>query len=281
MYASTSQSDLGSPMAKPAHQRVCAAAAVSFKQDGGKTRLDSLYQRVSAKIRFPKNYDQFQEAVLINTAGGLTGGDQLDWNLKLGQGANVVSTTQACEKAYRSHTGTAHVRTNIHLEAESVLHWLPQETILYDASSLERNFTITLEQGSQFLGVEAIVLGREAMGETISELSFRDRWRITQKDKLIFADETRLDADFNSIARMNEAGAMATLVFICEEDDEQLKQRVSKLRSAINSNFAAISGFNNKITGRFLAHDSYALRQILIPVLKEFRGQDLPRVWRI
>ena len=42
------------------------------------------------------------EAVLINTAGGMTGGDVFGWDLAVGSGASLCVTTQAAEKIYRS-----------------------------------------------------------------------------------------------------------------------------------------------------------------------------------
>ena len=49
------------------------------------------------------------EAVLINTAGGLTGGDRLDWSIAVGDGASATVTTQTCEKVYRASSGIAEV----------------------------------------------------------------------------------------------------------------------------------------------------------------------------
>ena len=62
----------------------------------GRTRLDALHQKANAKIRIPKAYGTALEAVLINTAGGLTGGDRLDWSAAAGAGTHLAIATQAC-----------------------------------------------------------------------------------------------------------------------------------------------------------------------------------------
>lgn len=280
MYASNSPFDKEAPRTLK-HQRVDASAAVSFKFDGSRTRLDRLYQQGSAKVRFPKVHHGPLEAVVINTAGGLTGGDRLDWNLKLKEGSQAVVTTQACEKAYRSNSGPAYLTSSIKLSGLSSLHWLPQETILYDASSLERQFNVELDQASEFLALESIVLGREAMGETLHATAFHDRWRIRRAGKLIFSDDVRVVDNADTLAGLNENRAVASLFYTAPKDDETLSVIAENVRKVCPIALAAFSAFEGKLTGRIVANDSYELRQALIPVLRCLRGVDLPRVWRI
>lgn len=263
------------------HQRVDAAAAVSFKHDGLKTRLDRLYQQGSAKIRFPKHHAGAMEAVLINTAGGLTGGDRLSWDIGLARGCDVAITTQACEKSYKSSSGNAAVQTSIKLGADSKLHWLPQETILYDGSSLSRRFDVEIGAGAELLALECLVFGREAMGEQIDALFFHDRWRIRRQGKLVFADDLHAEGVPGSLAGMGRNRAVASLLFVGPQDNEHLTAIVQRLRKACPSGSAGFSAFDGKITGRVLARSSYELRQAIIPVLNCLRGESLPRVWRI
>ena len=267
-------------------QRVNAAASVSFecdKADG--TKLSTLYQKGSAKIRFPKSYDDFNEAVLINTAGGLTGGDEFDWKISLNERAKVVVSTQACEKAYRASSGVARVQTKIEVADKAELHWLPQETILYEHSALSRRFDVSLTGDARFLAVEAVMLGRQAMGETIQSCYFQDRWRIRCDGKLIFADDIRLDGDIPLVeqqtALMADNKAVASLLYVGPEDDELLNRHLIDIRAAVSGSLCAFSAFNNKITGRFLAPDTYSLRRDLVAVLKLLRGRELPKVWRL
>lgn len=263
------------------HQRVSASASIAFNHRDARTRLETLYQQGSAKIRLPKNYDDQLEAVLINTAGGLTGGDQLDWNLHLKPNSNVVVTTQACEKAYKASFDTAHVSTTMQLDQNSVLHWLPQETILYDQSSLKRRFDVELDASATLLAVECLQLGRDAMGETIDTLTFHDRWRIKQDGRFIFADDLRLGGHEASVAKLGDNHAFASLVLISPLDQEQLTGLAAKLRAICPSSISGFSVTDGRLTGRILAADSYLLRQALAPILREIRGCELPRVWRI
>ena len=62
----------------------------------GATRVAVLEQSGAARVRFPKTGPgEPCEAVLINTAGGLTGGDNLAIAAHLAAGTNAVLTTAA------------------------------------------------------------------------------------------------------------------------------------------------------------------------------------------
>jgi urease accessory protein len=76
------------------------------------------------------------EAVIINTAGGLTGGDHMDWQFEAGEGARMSLTTQACEKTYKARATEARVSVQFRLQSGSSMAWLPQETILFDRARL-------------------------------------------------------------------------------------------------------------------------------------------------
>jgi urease accessory protein len=65
------------------HQRVAGRAAVSF---GPGARLKRLAQAGSAKAMMPRMHGRAPEVVFLNTAGGLTGGDRLDYAVELRAG---------------------------------------------------------------------------------------------------------------------------------------------------------------------------------------------------
>ncbi len=73
------------------------------------------------------------------------------------------------------------------------LAWLPQETILFDRARLSRRIDVDLAESASLLMAEAVVFGRAAMGEAMSQGFFADRWRVRRAGKLVFADSARLD----------------------------------------------------------------------------------------
>ena len=66
-----------------------------------------------------------------------------------------------------------------------------------------------------FLAVESVILGREAMGETVRHARLHDRWRIRRNGGLIFADDVAFDGPPpGSPATLGDARAFATVVLV-------------------------------------------------------------------
>ena len=262
----------------PTLQRARGAARIAVRDDAGTTRLTRLFQDGCAKIRLPRGRDV--EAVLINTAGGVTGGDRLSWAAEAGAGARLTLTTQACEKVYRARDGVAEVRTNLTVGEGASLDWLPQETILFDGGALSRRLEAELGAGARLLAVESVVLGRTAMDETVRQGALADRWRIRREGRLVFADDLRFEGAIAELAERAPvlAGGRAFASLLLVDDDAP--RFLAPLRAAIGARGGA-SAFDGKLFARIVAPDGFTLRQAMLPALEALRdGQPLPRVWR-
>jgi urease accessory protein len=268
--------------ASPRHQRTEGAARISFKRCEDRTRLDRLYQSGAAKVKLPDVFGgEPIQAVLINTAGGLTGGDRMSAEVTLGENCRAVVTTQACERIYRSAGGSAEVATRLTVGEDARLDWLPQETILFDGGRLSRRLEADLAPNAELLLVEAVIFGRTAHGETIRSGLFTDRWRIRRGGKLLFADDLRFDwANAELLGRpavLNGATAMATILFTTDDPSRHLEG----LRSIIGPAGGA-SAWNGKLLARLVVDGGGALRRTLIPALDALLdGAALPRIWRM
>lgn len=265
-------------------QRVNGTARLRFASPDGRTRLADLYQAGAAKIRFPKVYGTPPTAVVINTAGGLTGGDRIALDVAADRDTHAIVTSQTAERAYRSAHGSAEVTGAFTLAEESVLEWLPQETILFDRSSLRRRLSASLAGNARLLMVESLVLGRKAMGERIRSVLFRDTWRIRRDGRLVFADDVRLDGDpaafLGGLATGRGNLAVATVVDCALDAEDRLETARSLLGEPdCRQVQAATSAWNGVLVARFVAEDGNRLRTGLKRFLTGYRGAELPRVW--
>src|SRR5207244_7683721 len=126
-------------------------AEIGFGQQDGVTRLTHLYQRDPLRVLFPTPaVGDPPLAVLLTTSGGLVGGDRLDIDIRLAEGAAVHVTASAAEKVYRSMGPTTAIRQSLSVAAGAALEFLPPETILFDGARLWRETTIELGPGSTF-----------------------------------------------------------------------------------------------------------------------------------
>ena len=281
MYDGTSPSD---PQAPAAAQRARGRVRIAAVRKDGRTRLRTLYQDGAAKARLPRVHgDAALEAVLLNTAGGLTGGDVIETEAQAGPGADLCLTSQACERIYRALPGEppARVSTSLYMEAGARLAWLPQETILFDGGRVRRKLEIDMAADGRLLACEAVLFGRGASGETVAAGDFRDSWRLRRGGKLVFADETRLDGPIDDIlkgAAVAAGGhAVATVVLAAPGAGECLE----RAREILAGARAGASVRDGILVCRLVAADGQALRTHLLPLLSFLNGGALPRVWHL
>lgn len=268
--------------ALPRLQRTRGEALVSFRQRDGRTVLARLRQDGAAKVRLPRPpAGQPAQAVLINTAGGLTGGDRLAIRVEIGEGARALVTTQACEKIYRSRGDTAEITTTIGVGPDGRLDYLPQETILFDRARLRRSLCVDLAPGASLLAMEAVIFGRTAMAERVTAGFLHDRWRIRRDGKLHFADDMRFaDEIGRTLTRppvLNGGCATATLIYVAADAEAFL----DAAREAVGD-AGGVSAWGGKLAARLVAPDGLTLRRAaaaLAGVL--LAGAELPKAWHL
>lgn len=264
----------------PDLQRSHGAAIVVLDQAAGRTRLVRLRQSGSAKVILPQ-VTGAPEVVFLNTSGGLTGGDTLSFDLALGASVKAVATTQTAERAYRAGAGEAKVTVDLAVGAGGWLDWLPQETILFDASALNRCTTIDLAGDAGCLALEAIILGRPAMGEVVQSLMLRDTRLIRRNGNPVLQEPLMLNdaALLAGSAVLGGAKAFASLIMLGQGVDAALIAARAVLDEPGVD--AAASAWDGKLSVRMMAVDGLPLRQQIRRVLAAIRPMPLPRVWQM
>jgi urease accessory protein len=257
-------------------------ARVAARLRDGASVLADLHERGSAKARLPRTHGDGLQAVLLNTAGGVTGGDRFLYEGAAQAGARLVLANQTAERAYRAQPGqTGRIETRLAASPGATLDWLAQETILFDRCALRRSLTVEMAEDSRVLLVEPVVLGRKAMGETVTEGFFADSQTIRRGGRLVYADRTRLDGPIAEIAAgpavLGGARAWASIVYAAPDAADRLDEARALLRDAD----AGASAFDGLISARIVSPDGYALRRTLLRFLREFRRAPLPRVWEM
>jgi len=253
------------------HQRSEGAVLVIMGAEG----IKRLREAHAAKLRIPAGS---REAILINTGGGLAGGDRFSFDITAEANARLSVTSQAAERVYRSLGPAAEVKVRLAAGPGANLMWLPQETILFDGAALSRRIEVNVAEDARLLAVESVILGREAMGEVVTYARLRDRWRIRRSGRLVFADDLAFDgAPPFSRATLDGARAFATVVLVSAHA-EAMAEQVSAL---IGENGAA-SAWSGKLVARLAARDGFLLRKSLIPALTLLGGgAALPKTWTL
>ncbi len=265
------------------HQRAQGALRLSFKRRGDATVLDGLRQEGCLKARFPRTeHGAWAGAVMLNSSGGVVGGDALDITISAGPGTRATVASQAAERFYRALPGTppARVSTALSVAPGAALEWLPQESILFDRCAVRRRLSVDLAGDAWFLGVEQVVFGRTAMGEAVQDAEFRDLIELRRDGRLLLHDAIRLDGPVQAVLDRRAAGggarAVATLVHAAADAEEKL----DALRDALAGQEAGASAWDGLLVARIVAADGACLRAAVVAGLAALRaGRPLPRVW--
>ena len=263
-----------------AGNRAVGRIELTVAADAGRSRRRRVHEAGALRVRFPHGDGATLEAVTINTAGGMTGGDRFAIDVKVDAGAKLTLTTAAAEKIYRSLGPDTEIRVKLEVGEGGTLAWLPQETIVFDRVRLRRSIDVDLEHGAQLLLAEAVVFGRSAMGETVTAALLTDRWRVRLGGALVFAETVRLDGLIaQSLAQAAVAAggvAVATVLKLPGTDKD-----VAAIRAMADTlaGEAGISAWNGLAVVRLVASDGAALRRDLMAVLATLGPVPVPRLW--
>lgn len=262
--------------------RADAGATLIFRADGERTRIADLAERGGVRVKFPDG-GLGAEAVLINTGGGLLGGDRMTIRARCDAGAHATLTTQSAERVYRSLGPRTDIDVSLTVASGGSLAWLPQETILFNDARLARRVTADVALDGSLTVVEAMIFGRAARGEVVRSGSITDQWHIRRDGRLIYAEAVTLDGDIQAHLDRSAigAGARAAATLIHVAPDAVDRRAAVRARLDTTTARAAVSAWNGVLTARFLSADASTLRRDLVHAVEAVTRQSCPRVWNV
>jgi urease accessory protein len=262
--------------------RVAGGIKLRIEVKGGRSFAADVLERDGYKVRFSRG-GTHPQAVIINTGGGLAGGDRIQQEIDIGEGAEATVATQASERVYRAlGEATTKVDVRLSLAEAARLDWLPQETILFDRARLECSIEADMAASARLLIAETIIFGRTAMGETVRTGVLHDRWRIRRGGKLVFAENVRLEGPIaETLAATATAGGahiVSTALAVRQDADDLLAPVRAALDGADCETGA--SAWNGLIVIRSLGRSGEGIRRMLERVIPLLSDAPLPRVWQ-
>ena len=244
-------------------------------------RLTQLRQQGASKALFPHHAGRDLLAVTLNTAGGVTGGDQFALDAEAEPDSQLTLTTQTAERIYKAQPGqTARMSANLKIGTGGRIDWLPQETILFNRARLRRRLTVDMATDAAFLGVETLVLGRALMGERVESAVLKDDVRILRGGTLVFADAVALDGAVSDRMAAAWCGGPAGCIASVTCVEPEAESHLAMLRALMPGTGGVSLIRDGVLFARLLARDSFEMRRVLIPILTGLRGP-LPPTWTL
>ncbi len=242
-----------------------------------------VHEAGALRVRFPREHFSRLDATIVNVAGGMTGGDEFDLRFGALAGAQLFVSSAAAEKIYRTTGQATRVSVKLSAEAGSLCVWLPQETIIFNRANLVRTLEADVTSASRLVACEMTILGRAAMGETVDDLAWRERWRIRRGGRLVVAEDTRIDG--NAMMHLSReplgagAHAFATLVYVANGAAAACEQMRANFADQECKCETGVTAYEDIVIARFAAKDGQSLRSSVVACLRAIEGLTLPRGW--
>jgi urease accessory protein len=156
----------------------------------------AVHRRHSGPLRLQKPlYPEGPEVahlLVVHPPAGIAGGDRLEIDIALLDGAHALVTTPGATKWYRSGGSRAYQSVALTVARDACLEWLPQESIVFDGADVDAAITISCERGATCIGWDIVVLGRRASGERFDRGAFRQDVTLSCDGRTLWRERARL-----------------------------------------------------------------------------------------
>ena len=244
-------------------------ALARFARSGNRTYLADSYFRVPLQVMRP-NYPEGEapaHLTLINPTGGHVGGDLLELEIALDEGARVLWTTQGATKVYKSLGEPVVSTTRIEMGAGSGLELLPDPVIPYAGSIYAQETRISMAEGAKLLYGESLYHGRVASGEHFDYSSLKLKLHIDYAGAPLLRDVMEVRPGNSDPERLGlfEPYPYLGSLYVAGGTDEELDRIAGQVDSLL-AGASGLAGGCSRLAGpgalaRWLAESPEVLRK--------------------
>lgn len=264
-------------------RHVRASLKLGFERDGKTTRLMHREHRGPLLVQKPL-YPEGPaccHAIIVHPPGGAVGGDELRISARVGDGAHALLSTPGAAKWYRSNACISRQQLNITVGKDSILEWLPQETILFNSADVVFETCIDLHVRARYLGCEILCFGRTASGERFAQGRLRQRLNVHVEGKPVFVEQGSLIGSSASMSGpLGLAGHTVCASLVCvapvnSEATARIRQACSALTET-GGKFGA-TRMKSVMLVRYLGDSSEVARRVMMAAWQVLRPAALGR----
>jgi urease accessory protein len=226
-------------------------------------------------------------SVVLHPPGGIAGGDLLEIDVAVSEGARALITTPGATKWYRSAGPTAEQHVRVQIADGASLEWLPQENIVFDRSRVHIRTFVDLAPEAHYLGWDVTRFGRTAAGERFEAGELRSRTEILRAGRRLWGDYARIEGGaglLQSPAGLAGYPIVGTLLAVASEIDSSLLDACRAVTPEGDAGFG-VTTLPGILVARFLGRSTEAARAYFVALWRLLRpaliGREasLPRIW--
>jgi urease accessory protein len=227
---------------------------------------------------------------LLHPPGGVVGGDRLETSVELSERAQVLLTTPAAQKLYRSAGAASEIVNRLSLGPGSTLEWLPSETLAFSSAQARSTTRVELAVGAAFLGWEISCYGMPARGERFERGRVVSRFELYREQAPLLIEAIELGegaGPLDDAYALRGQPVVATLYAVPPKGAIE-SSLVDATRSAVEAaapNLCSVTSLDELLVVRALGPNVEGVRSLLIRAWQVLRpallarAAVLPRVW--
>lgn len=148
-----------------------------ISERGGRSVASRQFHEGALRVLRPHYLDESGQVcyVVVNPGGAYLGADLYVMDVEVGDGANLLLTTQSATKIYRTPESFAEQRMTIRLGERARLELAPDQVIAYREASYRQNTHITVRPTSSLVMAEVITPGWSPDGASFRYAELRLR----------------------------------------------------------------------------------------------------------
>lgn len=220
--------------------------------------------------------DQICHNVLVHPPGGLVGGDTLDIQVTVAEGAHGLVSTPGATRFYKSGGHPALQQVVAHLAENAKLEWLPLEAIAYNDCEATNRAIFNLVPSAELITWDVTALGLPSSDMAFTQGHFQQHIEIPGvwlERGNIRGEDTRW---LNSPLGLAGSKCLASLVFASGSaiDSDRTTQALEAAREVIESHPLRLQA------GITCAHPQVIVLRVMSPLVEPTMDL-LKKVWAV
>ncbi|MEY3067340.1 MAG: urease accessory protein [Cyanobacteriota bacterium] len=266
---------------------------LDYQKINNSTQLVKAYSQAPLKIQrsFYPEGQEICHSIILHTAGGMVGGDRLSQTINLQPETQVLLTTPAASKIYRSSGETVQNTINIEIQEQAYLEFIPREMIIFNGAIFSQNLRVNLDPNACYLGWEITRFGRTARGEIFNQGQWKSCTEIWQNGCPVWVDRQGFIANeeiLNSPHGLGGKPVIATLTWVGQPVSEDIVKNIRQLWSQRETSSQA--GVTQLISGLLCRYRGNSTQEVINwftdvwQLLRQnYTGKSIvkPRVWQL
>jgi len=231
----------------------------------GRSRVMESYARAPLHYLPPAYRDDVPLLTIVNSSGGVLGGDRLEMAIQLGPGASLALRPQAATKVYRSNCGPAHCLCRFTLAAGARLDYLADEIIPFAGSDYTQRTQVEIAADATVLLGEIVTAGRLARGERFAFARLALELQCSSGGALLLRDRSQLQPAlrrFDDAATLGDADVWGSYYLLTARAVEPaLIEEFDEVLRAVGNGTGGATGGPIGVVGRVLSTSLDAVRE--------------------